>query len=220
MKVDIDLTDTTGTVCVQMRCLSFAGDETAMEPALPVSALSTERPSTVGVVGEDSGSTGSVERMELFLRQETALSLQKPVEDIPTDQSFFDLGLTSIGITHLMQETNRLLDENLSPMVLFEYRDIESLAAYLAITYPARSAAPTVVSRLEGDAHPGEWREVHRKILTPLPRQTYFSGRLAPSLHEQTNATTIEAERIDKQVLGKVLWQDVSLDDSYEMVTL
>src|SRR5258707_7479435 len=137
------------------------------------------------------------------------------MEQIPTDQSFFDLGLTSLGVAYLMQKTNRLLDENLSPSVLFEYRDIQSLAEYLAITYPAKVDTLAAVSRHEGHTHSGG-QQVHRTKLTPLPRNKYFSGRLAPSLHEQTDAMTVEAENRGKQVLGKVLLQGVSLDDTYE----
>ncbi|HKO58233.1 MAG TPA: acyl carrier protein, partial [Thermoanaerobaculia bacterium] len=96
----------------------------------------------------------------LFLRQATALQLQKPIEDIPTDRSYFDLGLPSLAIAHLIGNMNQLLDEELQPSALFEYTDIRSLAAYLAETYPAKIHSLSVTRRA-ADLPPAK--------LTPLP---------------------------------------------------
>jgi acyl transferase domain-containing protein/tryptophanase/acyl carrier protein len=92
-------------------------------------------------------SMGAAEKMELFLRQETALQLQQPMESIPTDQNYFDLGLTSLVIAHLVQRTSRLLGEDLHPSALLEYSDIRGLASYLTATYPAAIDALAVVRR-------------------------------------------------------------------------
>ena len=75
----------------------------------------------------------AAEKMELYLKQELSLQLHKPIESIPADQNYFDLGLTSLAIAHLIGKMNRLLGEELQPSALFDYTDIQSLAAYLAL---------------------------------------------------------------------------------------
>jgi len=161
IKVDIDLIDTKGNVCVQMRCLSFQSDNAAIE-----------------------------EKIELFLRQEAALQLQRPLDEIPADRSYFDLGFSSPAISNFIQAINRRLDENLSPSVLFDHRDIRSLTAYLAAAYPNK------IQEFSG--------ENRRRVTTlvPLPRKTYFSDRLAR-----------------QQLLDEISWQEASVDGGYEKVT-
>jgi acyl transferase domain-containing protein/tryptophanase/SAM-dependent methyltransferase len=139
-----------------------------------------------------NGSMRAVEKIELFLRQETALQLQKPIDDIPTDQSYFDLGLTSLAMAHFIRNMNRLFDDELSPSALFEYTDIRSLAAYLAETYPAMIDAWSVVR----------------------------AGGPSPSVAEQDPVPVPPAEHVDpEQVLAQLLWHEASLDESYEKVT-
>lgn len=90
-----------------------------------------------------AGSTGAVgavamsrvEKIELFLKQEIARQLKSPIEEIPADRNFIDLGMNSIGVADLIIKTDKLLQANLSPSVLFKHPDIGSLAQYLAQTY-------------------------------------------------------------------------------------
>ena len=183
LKVDIDLIDTRGNVCVQMRCLSFQFDNAAI---------------------------GAEETIELFLRQEASLQLQRPLDQIPTDRSYFDLGFSSPAISNFIQAINRLLDENLSLSVLFDHRDIRSLAAYLAATYSNKIDAQTAI---------GQRPRRRVTTLVPLPRKTFFSDRLARSSSEQTSATTLESEMSGEQLLEEISWQEASHDDRYEKVT-
>jgi polyketide synthase PksN len=220
IKLDIDLVDTQGSVCVQIRGLSFQIDDAVIEaPIQPAWLFSREQPSVAGDTAAHIVSMGPEETMALFLRQETAIQLQRPVDEIPTDLSYFDLGLSSLAIANLIQNTNRLLDEDLSPSVLFEYRDIQSLAAYLAATYPSKIDAVIAIKRIGPQAYSREQRHSHPLHLTPLPRKKYFPASLAGSSVEHTNATTSEAEMSPERVLANVLWQEASLDDSYEKVT-
>jgi len=180
IKVDIDLIDTKGNVCVQMRCLSFQFDNAAI---------------------------GAEETIELFLRQEASAQLQRPLDEIPADRSYFDLGFSSPAISNFIQAINRLLNENLSPSVLFDHRDIRSLAAYLVATYPDKihALAPT----RQGQVYSmGPRRPM--TTLVPLPRKTFFSDRLARSS---------ESEMSGEQLLEEISWQKASLDGSYEKVT-
>nr|QEO74213.1 methyltransferase [uncultured bacterium] len=165
-KVDVDLIDAAGNVCVQTRGLSFQSHD---------------------------------ETIELFLRQQAAQQLQKPLDGIAVDRSYFDLGFSSPAITKFIQAINGLLAENLTPSVLFDYRDIRSLTAYLAATYPHKIAGRTAIQQAA--------------TLSPLPRKTFFSGTTRPSV-EQTLA-----ELTGEQLLDELLWQEASFDDSYEKVT-
>jgi acyl carrier protein len=202
--LDIDLIDPKGNVCVEMRGLSFHADSAA--PAVQAQWQFIAGGDTAAY----ASSMGAAEKIELFLRQETALQLQIPVEQVPIDRSYFDLGMTSLGITHLIQKTNQLLDESLSPGVLFEYRDIQSLAAYLASTYPARLDALAAVRQKESPVQ----QQVPAAKLKPLPRKAPVAVR--PTAPPQEQAA---AEISEEQILEKVLWLEKSLDDRYEKVT-
>jgi polyketide synthase PksN len=132
-------------------------DDAATEvPIEPAWVFSTQPPSAAGDDAAQIVSMGPEEKMTLFLKQEAAIQLRRPVDGIPTDLSYFDMGLSSLAITNLVKNTNRLLDENLSPRALFEYSDIRSLAAYLAATYPSKICALTAIRRTGPQAHPGE----------------------------------------------------------------
>ncbi|CRK58235.1 Modular polyketide synthase [Alloactinosynnema sp. L-07] len=52
-------------------------------------------------------------------------------DDLPHDQSFFDLGLTSLGLTDLKQRLERLLGCEIDANVLFNSPTLESLLTYL-----------------------------------------------------------------------------------------
>jgi hypothetical protein len=220
IQVDIDLLDNAGIVCAQMRGLSFQEDSAAAEAAVqPTWIFSNEQPSGTAD-GAHNGSMGAAEKIELFLRQETALQLLKPIGSVPTNQSYFDLGLTSLSIAHLIRNTNRLLDEDLSPSALFEYTDIESLATHLAETYAAKIDAVAVARRTDGNAHPVEQRRVHSATLTPLPRAETFAPRSVTVVAEEWGVAAAVLDLDHDEMLAQVLWPaDASLDDSYEKVT-
>jgi acyl carrier protein len=162
---------------------------------------------------------GITEKMELFLKQEAALQLRQPIEKIATNQSYFDLGLTSLGIAHLIQKTNQLLGENFSPSVLFEYRDIQSLAAYLVVTCPAKIDATTAAKQNGAQPHSGTNGHKHPAGLTPLPRKKSCLGKTAPSPNGQADAAKTKTEINIGQVLEKIWGQEESLVDSHEKVT-
>ncbi len=159
------------------------------------------------------------EKIELFLKQETAFQLHKRIKEIPTNMSYFDLGLSSLAITTLVHKVNRLLNESLSPSALFEQRDIQSLAAYLAATYPSKIDALIVIRQEVGQTHSEKQRKVRPSNLAPLPRIKDFSASPGPSLHEQADVTASEAESDGVRVSEEVWWQEESLDDGYEKVT-
>jgi acyl transferase domain-containing protein len=173
---------------------------------------STEQPSVVTT--RQAAPMTAEAKMELLLKQEVALQLPGPVDAISISLTYFDLGLGSLGIMNLVHKINELLQESLPISVVFEYRNIESLAAYLAATYPAKVAGLAV--NIEEEVT--QYSEDSAKA-TRLPEENYFLARPAPSLHEQTDATTARYEIADKQVLERLWWHEKSLDESYEKVT-
>ena len=217
-RLDLELVDTQGTICAQMRGVSFRPIKPAIDPANHDAwQFSAAQSSTVN--GAHTSAMGTAEKMELFLKQEAALQLRQPVEKIATNQSYFDLGLTSLGIAHLIQKINQLLGENLSPSVLFEYRDIQSLAAFLAATCPAKIDATTAVKQNGAQPHSGTNGHKHPAGLTPLPRKKSYLGKTASSGNGQVDATKTKNEINIGQVLEKMWGREESLVDSYEKVT-
>jgi len=219
IRLDIDLLDVEGNACIQMRGLSFQMNTAKGESALQAPwSFSAEQSSATGAIAAYNGLLSAVEKMELFLLHETASQLQRPEEEVPSDLSYFDLGLTSLGIANLIQKVNKSLTVNILPNVLFEHRDIQSLAAYLAATYPSQINALTALRQNGGHAGSGEQGQTHHANLKSLPRKKRFSDIL-PSLNEQAEVTISDAEMSGDGVLEKVLWQEESLDDSFEKVT-
>jgi 3-oxoacyl-(acyl-carrier-protein) synthase/thioesterase domain-containing protein/acyl carrier protein len=85
--------------------------------------------------GERAEALDAEDKIALFLAQETASLLRMSRADIDVGRSFIDLGFDSIGMASLIQKIIDLLDENLSPSVVFNYTDIGSLGRHLAESY-------------------------------------------------------------------------------------
>ncbi|MBZ5509516.1 MAG: hypothetical protein LAO78_29035, partial [Acidobacteriia bacterium] len=179
--------------------------EAVMEP---VWLFSAELPATNGN-GAQNVLMAAEEKIELFLKQETALALRRPIEEIATNMNYFDLGLSSLAIAGLVHKVNRLLNENLNPSALFEYKDIQSLAAYLAATYPSKIDALIAIRQ----------RNVHPTDPAPLPTTKNLSACPEPLLHEQTEATVLGTGSNGMRISEEVWWQEVSLNNGYEKVT-
>jgi polyketide synthase PksN len=193
---------TAGDVCVEMRDLAFPA-AASIEPDVEAKWLfGAEPPSTGEGVAARTVSMGAAEKMELFLRQEMALQLQQPIESIPADQNYFDLGLTSLVIAHLVQKTSRLLGEDLYPSALLEYSDIRGVASYLAATYPVSIDALAVVERNGSET-----------------RSANLSIRSAPPVPEQTTIVSPRAEMDCEEVLAQLRWQEASPEEEYETMT-
>ena len=88
--------------------------------------------------GEQAQALDAEDKIALFLAQEAAALLHMPRADLDVGQSFIDLGFDSIGMASLIQKIIDLLDENLSPSVVFNYPDIEHLGRHLAENYRAK----------------------------------------------------------------------------------
>jgi len=214
--VDIDLIDPDGHISVQMHGLSFQESEPSAEPVIEAMWLFSKAQSLRSGNAESSGPMGAAEKMELFLRQETALQLQKSIDAIPADQSYFDLGLTSLALANLIRNMNQLLEEELQPSALFEYTDIQSLAAHLAQTYTAKIDA-LWVERCRAQAHSGEQSQPAK--LTPFSPTPSLTARPPELPQEPPKATPSEADAKDEALLEQIMWQEGTPDEGYEKVT-
>lgn len=83
----------------------------------------------------DAVAMSGAEKLELFLKQAIAELQQKAIDDIATDKDFIQLGMNSIDVAEIIVKTDKLLNVNLSPSVIFKYPEIGSLSRYLAETY-------------------------------------------------------------------------------------
>jgi len=191
----------------------------ATDPTLEVAWVFLTGPSVANGNGVQPASMRAEEKMELFLKQEAALQLQRPLDRISTDVTYFDLGLSSLGIVSVIQKINELLHESLPISAVFEYRDIQSLAAYLAATYRSKIDALSAIREKRVLTYSDSQPQINTTKLTPLPIETYLSGGRMPSSHEHTDATTARLERTNGELLDMVRWQEGSLDNSYEKVT-
>jgi polyketide synthase PksM len=204
--VDVDLIDASGHVSVQLRGLSFQQHD----------AVAAGRRWTFSKEGNGASTMiPAAEKMTLFLRQEIALQLQKSIDDIPTDVSFFDLGLTSLKATTLVQSIQNscalLNEDDFSPSVLFNYTDIRSLASYLAATYPS-----TIDRIAVAQIDPAPQREV---ASVSVARLKPITRRHRPPIRTEPAVPVAAAASLD-EILASVSWQEASLLDGYETVPL
>ncbi|MBC9915641.1 beta-ketoacyl synthase N-terminal-like domain-containing protein [Chitinophaga varians] len=121
----------------------------------------------------DNISTLPAAVLELFLKQEIALQLDRPLEDIPTDVNFPELGMNSIGLIALIARINELLQINISPAILFNCPEIKTLQDYLLEHYADKVKNVMVTSdKTEADKARGQQETtatpVAARILCPM----------------------------------------------------
>ena len=75
------------------------------------------------------------EKVDLFLKQKVANLLQKSIDQIQTEINFFEMGLSSSGVVNLIRETERIVKNELSPTLLFEYITISEFSSFLRENY-------------------------------------------------------------------------------------
>jgi 3-oxoacyl-(acyl-carrier-protein) synthase/thioesterase domain-containing protein/acyl carrier protein len=88
--------------------------------------------------GDQAKALDAEEKIVLFLAQETAGLLRVPRAEIDVGTSFIHLGFDSVGMASLINKLIALLDENISPSIVFDYTSIESLGRHLAEHYRSR----------------------------------------------------------------------------------
>ncbi|MEU5052113.1 acyl carrier protein [Streptomyces sp. NPDC021096] len=94
---------------------------------------------------------------DLVRREFRAVLLMTDEEDLPADQSYFDLGLTSLSITRLKQRLEELLSVELDANLLFNSPTLEKLLEHLtegllADLFHAPAPAPDPAEPTPADA--------------------------------------------------------------------
>ncbi|MCP5007891.1 MAG: alpha/beta fold hydrolase, partial [Planctomycetes bacterium] len=135
-KFDIDLCDEPGNVCIELRGVSYVIGKITFEKkaATRWEFLKSEEPAQ----NSHSSSLSSEEKIQKFLQQAVAEQLQKSAHQIQVNQSFFEIGIGSLGIVQVVKQLEALLDVVLSPTLLFEYVNIKQLSAYVSQQFTDR----------------------------------------------------------------------------------
>lgn len=190
--IDLDVVDADGNPSVLMRGVTFRRNE-ALQPRWSFSR-------------EPSGSAvamGAPEKAALYVRQEVAIQLGTPVTAVPTDLSFFDLGMSSLGMANLVQNICALIAADFAPSLVFEHRDIDSLASYLATTY-APAFDEIVVAPSDGQPLAGS-PETRAERRTP---------------NAQAAGPGIATGKSSEEFVDAVWRKEGSVEDGYEKVTI
>ena len=97
--------------------------------------MSTHSPAAPHSVRDTLAELPGPERREvledLITREFKSVLLMTDDEELPYDQSYFDLGLTSLSITGLKQRLEKLLDVELDASLLFNSPTVEALLRHL-----------------------------------------------------------------------------------------
>jgi 3-oxoacyl-(acyl-carrier-protein) synthase/thioesterase domain-containing protein/acyl carrier protein len=89
-------------------------------------------------IDDEDATLDGEDKIRLFMAQASAYQLGCPIGDIDEDVDFISLGFNSIDMAGMIQQLIDLLSENIAPSLVFKYRDIRSLARYLADAHPAK----------------------------------------------------------------------------------
>lgn len=134
-KMDIDLCDINGNICVKIKGVSYKNEvqvsEESLENKLGISFTeikSTPEPIALTVR----------EKVELFLKLEISSQLNQPINTVETTRGYFELGLDSLGFLLLIEKIQTVIKEKMPPEKLFEYVTIEQLSNYLSEKYSAQ----------------------------------------------------------------------------------
>lgn len=123
---------------------------------------------------KESRSMQPAEKLELFLKHEIALQLNKPMAEIADDVNFLDLGMNSIGLITMIAQLNDLLQINISPAILFNYSEIKTLSEYLSKNFAGKiekvSATKDEAQIPQANGRGAEMPKetLSRKILVPM----------------------------------------------------
>ncbi|MEO3808343.1 SDR family NAD(P)-dependent oxidoreductase [Sphaerisporangium sp. B11E5] len=156
----------TGLSCKRIR---FPG---LMEKLLVVESGEPGEPGTSQDGTRADGEPAAPKALVARLREMVAERLGRPSAEVPTDQGFYDLGLDSVTLVRLSEELERFVGQGLYPTLLFEYSDIDSLAAHLSETYEGLAEAGPVNAPAEAPRPSGRERTVaYREVWVPEPAQ-------------------------------------------------
>ena len=167
LKLDIDLFDSDGNLCILLRGLCFQKNSSTInnrnENDWQLSKSLSE--------GTQEFSMPAKDKMSLFLKQELAQQLDKEVNDISTEKNYFELGVSSLGVASLVQNTNNLLHENIAPSVIFEHENIQKFGSFLVKKYGSKIESLKIGRQKSDNSASSTEEKSEKNELVPLVRQ-------------------------------------------------
>jgi hypothetical protein len=114
-------------------------------------------------------SVAARDRVESYLLQLIGTQLGRPWQAIPVDQSFFDLGMSSLGMAALIKAVGGMVGADISPGVVFEHTDIRRFATYLRSVHPTMWAprGDRVKATLPASTQTNDRQVLERILWTP-----------------------------------------------------
>ncbi len=153
--------------------------ESAVTSANPIEPMKNETLSVTPPVISDQ-SDSALERAEQSVKKILADTLAKNIEEIDIDIGYYELGLDSAGLLHMVRLLEQSLKVKLNPTVLFEYANVGALAAYLLKHYPMSFASANKAPSLAPDtavaSHAGETDAALNRPAVPDPRKAAAGG--------------------------------------------
>jgi 3-oxoacyl-(acyl-carrier-protein) synthase/thioesterase domain-containing protein/acyl carrier protein len=131
--------------------------------------------------GEQAKALDAEDKIVLFMAQETAGLLRVPRADVDVGQSFIELGFDSVGMASLIQKVIDLIGENLSPSIVFNYPEIDSLGRHLAENYRERIDRIHVVGKAGAPAAAAPAKPLRTAAPPKTDLETWFVDRDAVS---------------------------------------
>ncbi|MFE5919449.1 amino acid adenylation domain-containing protein [Streptomyces sp. NPDC056468] len=146
----------------------------------------------------DAAAVSDPARTTDLIRSLLAEALHRAPEDIGDDEQFLSLGLDSLTAVDLARRLERELGLPLPATLLFEYRTVGELTAYLGAQSPQASHAPATVNRGHDDTpHP----------LTPLQRAFLTTEELYEGITSYGYLRQTIRGPLDPALLGRAFAQ-------------
>ncbi|MCP5003048.1 MAG: hypothetical protein GY941_03725, partial [Planctomycetes bacterium] len=199
LQLDIDICDEQGNVCMELRGVSYVIEKTTFEKKTVTRCefLKSEEPSQ----RSQSSSLSPEEKIQKFLQQAVAEQLQKSEHKIQVDQSYFEIGIGSLGIVKVVKQLEALLDVELSPTLLFQYVNIQQLSAYVSQQFTAQVNSLIIVpqkveiQQIKDSSTEDPSQEQNYKLLTPYKRKKRWVDHVKTTEIKQEEPVNIKKEQ-------------------------
>ncbi|NKB23495.1 MAG: PfaD family polyunsaturated fatty acid/polyketide biosynthesis protein [Kiritimatiellae bacterium] len=156
-RLDIDLCDDQGKVCVQMLGVSLQEWSLESAPVIKteVEAVALETQSVFEfslAKDHDINSPNHLkfspdEKAKLFIQQLLASQLKVSIDAVNMEKTFMEVGLISSDLMIITQSIRKIIAPDFSPSLLFEYTTPVSLSTYLSQTYQSAYQQLVVISK-------------------------------------------------------------------------
>jgi acyl transferase domain-containing protein len=167
-KVDIDICDDDGHVCVRLKGFSTRVLEALSVPKASSVPRALSVPSELPQVDLDEREWQG--QLQNTLIEDIAKLLQVRAEDIEVEAELSEFGFDSLSLTEFRNLLNQRYDLDLAPTIFFEYTTVQKFSEYLRLEHAGKLAPRFAVGRTntETTAKTSEWPD---RIQSTLKRQ-------------------------------------------------